>query len=274
MAGALVGSPGKGGLMVGSGPGEGLKEQRNTLTKGEKRMKKIGLLCLALVLALGALGVGYAAWTDTIFIEGTVNTGTLDLVVEEYSGMWMWKLPNCEPDYYLSYDPLYDPTIEGAEPFDEDGFLVAYAEAAQTMEGEVPVDDSITVTFDNIFPLVEGEMVVPWTADFVCHYVGSIPVKVMLEEIVITPDAGTGFGTLTTNISGYIKRSGDEMWAPITNEQLEGIQLHYCDRVAFVIEIWVPQYESEDDNAANMGLSGEISGKIKVIQWNEYPTGE
>jgi len=38
-------------------------------------MKKFGILCLALVIALGALGVGYAAWTDTIFINGSVSTG-------------------------------------------------------------------------------------------------------------------------------------------------------------------------------------------------------
>jgi hypothetical protein len=38
-------------------------------------MKKIGLLCLAIVLALGALGVGYASWSDTIFVKGTVQTG-------------------------------------------------------------------------------------------------------------------------------------------------------------------------------------------------------
>jgi len=45
-------------------------------------MKKFGLLCLALVLALGALGVGYASWTDTIFISGTVNTGEACLSIE------------------------------------------------------------------------------------------------------------------------------------------------------------------------------------------------
>ena len=41
-------------------------------------MKKIGLLCLALVLALGTLGVGYAMWFEDLYIEGTVNTGELD----------------------------------------------------------------------------------------------------------------------------------------------------------------------------------------------------
>ena len=41
-------------------------------------MKKIGLLALALVLALGTLGVGYAMWFEDLYIYGTVNTGTLD----------------------------------------------------------------------------------------------------------------------------------------------------------------------------------------------------
>lgn len=38
-------------------------------------MKKIGLICLALVLALGTLGIGYAAWTDTVTVDGPVTTG-------------------------------------------------------------------------------------------------------------------------------------------------------------------------------------------------------
>lgn len=38
-------------------------------------MKKIGILCLALVLALGTMGVGYAKWTDSVRIDGTVETG-------------------------------------------------------------------------------------------------------------------------------------------------------------------------------------------------------
>ena len=45
-------------------------------------MKRIGLLCLALVLALGALGVGYAMWDDTLQIEGEVNTGELSVIFE------------------------------------------------------------------------------------------------------------------------------------------------------------------------------------------------
>ena len=42
-------------------------------------MKKFGLLLLAVVLALGTLGVGYAMWYEDLFIEGTVYTGELDV---------------------------------------------------------------------------------------------------------------------------------------------------------------------------------------------------
>ncbi len=42
-------------------------------------MKKIGILALALVMALGALGIGYAHWTDTLEIEGDINTGWVDV---------------------------------------------------------------------------------------------------------------------------------------------------------------------------------------------------
>jgi len=231
-------------------------------------MKKIGLLALALVLALGALGVGYAAWTDTVTIEGTVNTGTVDLEVEGYSGMWMWKIPGGTPDYYLTTDPEDVPSQVGNNPVP---FIVAYSSAAQTIDkNKELVDDSVTVTFNNLFPLMEGGRVIPWEADFECHYVGSIPVKVMLDPITITANAGSDLSGLTTNVSGYVKLNGASSWTKVTNAELEGTQLHNCDWVRFVVEVLVPQYAGEAENEANMGQSGTITGQIKVIQWNEY----
>lgn len=42
-------------------------------------MKRIGLICLAMVLALGTLGVGYAHWFDDADIIQTVQTGTVSI---------------------------------------------------------------------------------------------------------------------------------------------------------------------------------------------------
>lgn len=44
-------------------------------------MKKIGLICLALVLALGSMGVGYALWSDSLYLEGTIETGEVDTAI-------------------------------------------------------------------------------------------------------------------------------------------------------------------------------------------------
>jgi|GEM_PF-1683810 len=38
-------------------------------------MKRIGLLCLALVIALAVMGAGYAYWTQALHVNTTVNTG-------------------------------------------------------------------------------------------------------------------------------------------------------------------------------------------------------
>jgi hypothetical protein len=38
-------------------------------------MKKLGLIILVVIMALGALGVGYAAWNGTILANATVTTG-------------------------------------------------------------------------------------------------------------------------------------------------------------------------------------------------------
>jgi len=45
-------------------------------------MKKIGFIILAVVLALGAIGAGYAAWSQSLAFNGTVASGTFvtDLV--------------------------------------------------------------------------------------------------------------------------------------------------------------------------------------------------
>jgi len=41
-------------------------------------VKKIGLICLAVVLSLGAMGAALAYWSDTLTINGSVTTGTFD----------------------------------------------------------------------------------------------------------------------------------------------------------------------------------------------------
>ena len=42
-------------------------------------MKKILVLGLVLILGLAVVGAGYAGWTQNLYINGTVSTGTVDV---------------------------------------------------------------------------------------------------------------------------------------------------------------------------------------------------
>ncbi|QNO15960.1 hypothetical protein HYG86_14890 [Alkalicella caledoniensis] len=45
-------------------------------------MKKTKFIALALIVALSLIGAGYAWWTDSININGTVETGKFEVIVE------------------------------------------------------------------------------------------------------------------------------------------------------------------------------------------------
>ena len=53
---------------------------------------KLGAMFLISVLALAGIGMGYAAWTDTITIDGTINTGDVEWHFTADSGTWVWKI--------------------------------------------------------------------------------------------------------------------------------------------------------------------------------------
>jgi len=64
---------------------KGNKEKQGKLNKETKRkyrrkMKKIGFIVLAVVLALGLVGVGYAAWSQTLNVGVVAKTGSLSAV--------------------------------------------------------------------------------------------------------------------------------------------------------------------------------------------------
>jgi predicted ribosomally synthesized peptide with SipW-like signal peptide len=44
-------------------------------------MKKIGLIALIVVLSLGIIGVGYAAWSANLTVNGQVKTGSFNVTI-------------------------------------------------------------------------------------------------------------------------------------------------------------------------------------------------
>ncbi len=74
---------------------------------------KIGILALALVIMLGVMGVGYAAWSDEIDIAGIVNTGEWnDTLVEGLC----WTSPAEQTDTYIDCWGLLDTSPDLPDP--------------------------------------------------------------------------------------------------------------------------------------------------------------
>jgi predicted ribosomally synthesized peptide with SipW-like signal peptide len=226
-------------------------------------MKKISMIMLALVVALGGLGIGYAAWTDTVTVTGTVNTGDVDLVVVDYSGTYVWKTPGIDDPTSGTNDitvetgwmsqignPANIAGVIDAFPNDGEADIDPVA-CATAVEGQTP--DDIVVTFSNLFPCID------FSADFLLHYEGSIPVKVSAETVEIT---GIPVDAATVSYKWY---ESDETGAML-EEILDPMyyQLHYCDYVIVKVVVHVAQVPE------SMNITtGVINGEITVTQWNE-----
>lgn len=232
--------------------------------------KKIGLLALALVLALGALGVGYATWTDTITIEGTVETGSVDINVEYYSGTIIYKDltdDSLQTYFYVADDQGVIKWSMGT-PYDEgNANHVFVASAAACPDGR---DDYVDVDYVNAFPTQ------CLCADFIVHYVGSVPAMVTADfdtwDSMLEWLWDNGYVTLYAARVTIVDEPGN--WQFSVGEMIEGpIQMHECQYAKIWIWIDLPQdeelvgtpYTQEDF----MGQTWYFTAHISATQWND-----
>lgn len=150
-------------------------------------MKKIGLICLALVLALGALGIGYAQWTETLLIDGTVNTGSVSAE--------------------LSVGACSDNEVS---PYTE----------VSSISCKLKVDDpkTLVVTVLNAYPSIT------YTCLFDITNTGTVPLKIASMNITGVPpevevviadvvvgqviDVGSVYGMITVHLTGDAPEGG------------------------------------------------------------------
>lgn len=216
-----------------------------------KGFKKMGLMFLAMVIALAGVGAAYAAWTDTLVITGTVNTGSVDIVVEGLSGTEVYKVPDhgTVVRYYMTDEQgvLIHETASVPDP----GTLVAWGNISVTG------DDELTFEFSNLLSSID------FMVDAKLHYTGSIPA--IIEDI--TWDVTSGGDWINPQIAdGNITAALFE-WDPETHtfgdSVCEGYQIHECEWLVAVLCIHIPQRD------ALMGVSGSATITIELIQWNE-----
>jgi hypothetical protein len=224
-------------------------------------MKKIGLLALAMVLAVGGMGVGYAAWIDTIYINGTVTSGEVCLAIEEgtygevttcpvsinnpplradrnWSG-WVKQQGNvsCPPGYKFLTKPCTNKdvgTVSFSEVLDDDGNIV-----------------QLNVTIDNAYP----------------HFLTHITFQVC------------NCGTIPVKIYAPVFTQSDFLLIEYRNgvgEQLEPGECHEISLFVGVVQHegywdngnWIVDDPRQDLLPMDTDLTFTID--IEGIQWNEY----
>ncbi|MBA7566769.1 hypothetical protein ES708_08465 [subsurface metagenome] len=219
-------------------------------------MKKFGILCLALVIALGTLGVGYAAWTDTIYIDGTVNTGEVCLSIQPGTFEEVGGCPDKEWSGWV-YDGFSDSCPDGYHFGSISVVPEGKCVASVTFNPILDADDNITtleVTIHDAYPHFVADI-----SFYVCNC-GTIPIKIKAPVITQSPYLLIEYGN---NI---------------------GVQLHpdVCKEISF--KVGVVQHEGYfgyatpdswivDDPAAPLTPMDDtltFTIEIEGIQWNEY----
>jgi predicted ribosomally synthesized peptide with SipW-like signal peptide len=235
---------------------------------------KLGAIFLISIMALAGVGAGYAAWTDTITIDGTVNTGNVDLVIMYLSSTYVYKntlTDDCVAVYVLAdlngvpvRQFVYDPeTGTGTWYPDVDANMwtlpVDFLLVASSVATKI-TDDEVSVTATGLFPCIT------FGVDILLHYDGSIPVKIN-DAWISTNDAWlqTLIDSGEAAVSVWESNEYGNLIAEIPYDEILGYQIHYCEWIMVIIGIHLPQ---ED---ALMGQTASFTGKLEVIQWNEYP---
>ena len=199
-------------------------------------MKKIGLISLALVLALGALGVAYAPWTDEVEITQTVQTGSLEIGVRGEA-----ELRDDEKDYV-------DLTVtHGPFKFEKDGddFF-----------------DSVTVDIGNLYPCVYVD------ETFEIAIGGSVPVHLYPsftyddEDGLFAPDSMNIYWKIWSNDTLLGEGAGLDELA----EALPDHQAYPCEIITIEMTKHLKQYDG-----ANMNLEGSFTITVTAYQYNWTP---
>ena len=199
-------------------------------------MKKIGIISLALVLALGALGAAYAPWTDDIEIVQVVQTGYLEV------GVW--------GDAWLTGDTkdVAEVIVTKGEPkFEKDTYPFDFFE-------------SITVTVNNLYPSVTvGEQ-------FYIGVGGTVPVH--MYATVVTDE---GWDALYACMDFVWALDFPDQTELVEGEGLEallraieGYQIHDCQNLGINISKHLQQ-------CAPQGVTGSFTLTVTAYQYNYTP---
>lgn len=175
-------------------------------------MKKRKVITAVLLVAFLLMGASYAAWSDTLILDHNVTTGTLDV------------------DWQPNFSGYEQPFVE---LYDADGIL----DPTCTMVVDYPVDDTMRITINNMYPGVYAEF------DIHQQNMGTLPAKFADVAVDTTGSTPGALANIIYSFSLYIYEN-DVGWiylgyfeGPVTavesflDANLAGIVLHPADYI-------------------------------------------
>ena len=226
-------------------------------------MKKIGLFSLALVMALGSLGIGYAHWSDQLYINGTVYTGEvlIGFVGQETD------------DAGTALDPVNTAQVPACAPCPPGDKHVAtttckllnqrtHCTDEPAEHNGVPQYEKMHITMDNVYPWYNPSVY------FDIANCGTIPVVITGATVIKTSVEGTWVKVniplpKCTPVQVDLDGDGDDDIAigftgPADQQidpcQVKRFDLHFC-------------FKQELNECTDYDF--EI--KIDAVQWNKAP---
>jgi hypothetical protein len=203
----------------------------------EKKMNKnkalpIGTIFMILVIALAVLGVGYALWSETLTISGTVSTGEVDVEFSMH-----------DPEECVDVNGVEECPVRGEKADAADCMAVFSGPDNDSNDDDGP--DLLTVTVTGMYPSYHCKV------SFDVTSTGNVPVHVW--QPVPTGD-----------IPEWIATDFEECYE-------DGVQLHqgegenstgYC-----TIDIHFTNADEVPENSGPITFGWEIL----ATQWNEDP---
>lgn len=222
--------------------------------------KKFVLVSLALVIALGGLGVGYALWSDTVTISGTAETGELCWEITWGSG----SQKEDNPDWNCFYDLNGGYKFQTGGPWPP-GFPIDYPHphpknvATTNITYEFSLDPHwMSVNITNAYPFYYEHI------SFEVHNCGTIPLRYVKAEIYRDD---TLIDTITYGDgSPYIYLDYDDNDDPDIElwwSNGYGLQLHPCGSHDISFEILILQDAKPESTY-------EFTIKLLAVQWDQY----
>jgi hypothetical protein len=212
-------------------------------------MKKLGLICLVVLIALSLMGAAYAVWTQNLNITGTVNTGTYIINITE-------TCPNLSSPTAYYNSSVYS------------GTTATFSAGTVTTSGSGAGISGITI--HNGFPGLSYE--IPYT--ITCA--GSVPAKI--SNVQLTVNGTTVTNPWTGALTDITLPGGSTTDVTIQNTSNGVTALNLLSpsvtlatsgsgqSVSGILVITIPSGLTADMGGLNSGLSQTFNFEIDTVQ--------